>query len=110
VSISALETLAGMSGAKACPLFVGALAHADQEVVTAALNLLTNYCIDDWLNDHAERLINHPSWSVRSHSSRIAAELLRASARPLLERRLQVETEALIRQQLTELLGALPEA
>lgn len=110
VSISALETLAGMSGVKACPLFVDALEHADQEVVTAALNLLTHYCVDDWLNDHAERLINHPSWSVRSHFSRIAAELLRANARPLLERRLQVETEALIRQQLTELLGSLPEA
>ncbi len=110
VSIAALETLAGMLGKGACPLFVGALDHADQDVVSAALNLLTHYCADSWLSSHAETLINHPSWSVRTHFSRAAAELLGAGARPLLEKRLQVETEELVRQQLTDLLDHLPEA
>lgn len=110
VSIAALETLAGMLGEGACPLFVGALEHDDQDVVTAALNLLTHYCTGDWLSAHAGLLINHPVQSVRVHFSRIAAEQLGAGARPLLEQRLQVEPEDLVRQHLSALLSHLPEA
>lgn len=108
VSIAVLETLAGLSGANACPQMVAALDHADEEVVTAAMNLLTHYGAGSWINAHAERLINHPFWVVRAQIARSAVEVLGASARPLLEARLTVETEEVVRQQLTNLLSELP--
>ncbi len=108
VSIAALETLAGLAGANACPQMVAALDHVDEEVVTAAMNLLTHYGAGSWINAHAERLINHPFWVVRAQIARSAVEVLGASARPLLETRLAVETEEVVRQQLTELLSELP--
>lgn len=110
VSIAALETLAGMLGAEACPLLIGVLEHDDNDVVTAALNLLTHYCTDDWLKTHAGVLIDHPSAVVRSQIARVAAEHLGCGAQPLLEQRLQVETEEPVRQQLADLLGRLPKA
>ncbi len=108
VSIAALETLADLAGAGAGPLMVTALDHADEEVVIAAMNLLTYFGAEDWIESHAERLINHPFWAVRVQVARSAVEVLGASARPLLAERLAVETEEVVRQQLTDLLAALP--
>jgi HEAT repeat protein len=108
VSIAALETLADLAGADAVPLMVAALDHADEEVVTAAMNLLTHFGAEDWIEAHAERLINHPFWAVRVQVARSAVEVLGANARPLLAERLAVETEELVRQQLTDLLAELP--
>lgn len=108
VSIAALETIAGFSGANACPQMIAALNHADEEVVTAAMNLLTHYGAASWIHAHAERLINHPFWVVRAQIARSAVEVLGTSARSLLEARLAVETEQVVRQQLTELLAELP--
>ena len=108
VSIAALETLADLAGAKACPQMIAALDHADEEVVTVAMNLLTHYGAGSWIHDHAERLINHPFWVVRAQIARSAVEVLGASARPLLQTRLVVETEEVVRQKLTALLAELP--
>lgn len=108
VSIAALETLAGLAGADACPQMVVALDHDDEEVVTAAMNLLTHYGAGSWINAHAERLINHPYWVVRAQIARSAVEVLGVGARTLLEARLAVETEEVVRQQLNELLAELP--
>jgi HEAT repeat protein len=108
VSIAALETLADLAGANACPQMIAALDHADEEVVTAAMNLLTHYGAGSWINAHGERLINHPFWVVRAQIARSAVEVLGTSSRALLEGRLAVETEEVVRQQLTELLAELP--
>lgn len=108
VSIAALETLSGIAGADACPQMIAALDHADEEVVTAAMNLLTRYGTDSWIRDHAERLLNHPYWVVRSQIARSVAEVLGVNARAWLETRLAVETEEVVRQQLTDLLAELP--
>ena len=108
VSIAALETLADLAGGNACPQMVAALDHADEEVVTAAMNLLIRYGSGSWVNTHAERLINHPFWVVRAQIARSAVEVLGSNARILLESRLAVETEDVVRQQLTELLAELP--
>ena len=110
VSIAALETLHEILQEEACPLFVGALHHADEEVVSAALNLLSRCRSSDWFSNHAEDLINHPFWAVRTHFARFAATLLGEEARPLLERRLEVEGEDLVRQQLLESLELLARA
>jgi HEAT repeat protein len=108
VSIAAMETLADLAGADAVPQIVAALDHADEEVVTAAMNLLTHFGAEDWIEAHAERLINHSFWAVRVQVARSAVEVLGANARPLLAERLAVETEELVRQQLTSLLAELP--
>ncbi len=107
VSIAALETLFDILGEEACPVFVDVLEHPDEEVVSAALNLLSRCSRTDWFTGHAEALINHPFWAVRTHFARFAATLLGAEARPLLERRLEVETEDLVRQQIAEALQIL---
>ena len=108
VSIAALETLASLSDVSAVPQMISALDHNDEEVVTAAMNLLTQYGADDWVHAHAERLINHSFWVVRAQIVRCAAEVIGAGARALLEQRLEIETEEVVRQQLIDTLAGLP--
>ena len=108
VSIAALETLDGLAGAKALPQVLAALNHADEDVVTAAMHLLTGYPAADWVREHGERLINHPFWAVRTQIARSAAELLGPAARELLEKRLATEPEDVVREQLKDLLATLP--
>lgn len=108
VSIAALETLASLSDISAVPQMLSALDHNDEEVVTAAMNLLTRYGADDWVHAHAERLINHSFWVVRAQIVRSAAEVIGVRARTLLERRLEIETEEVVRQQLVDTLACLP--
>ncbi len=108
VSIAALETLSTLAGAGAVNHMVTALDHSDEEVVTAAMNLLTHYGSEDWINDHAERLINHPFWVVRAQIARSSVEVLGQKARPLLVARLALETEEVVRQQISDLLADLP--
>ncbi len=108
VSIAALETLARLSDISALPQMISALDHHDEEVVTAAMNLLTSHGAGEWLHAHAERLINHSFWVVRAQIARSAAEVLGAGARSLLERRLEIEAEEVVRQQLAEILAGLP--
>ncbi len=108
VSIAALETLASLAGVDASPQMIHALDHPDEEVVSAAMNLLTHYGTGDWIDAHAERLINHPFWAVRAQIARNAVEVFGVGARPLLEKRLTVESEEIVRQQLTDLLANLP--
>ena len=108
VSIAALETIAGFSGTEACPQMIAALDHNDAEVITSALHLLTRYGEAGWVHVHAEKLLNHPYWAVRAQMARSAVEVLGGSARPLLEARLAVESEAVVCQQLTDLLAELP--
>lgn len=107
VSIAALETLAERLGERACPRLVAALDHADEEVVTAALDLLAGFPPEGWFEPQVETLINHPYWAVRSHFARHAAQLLGPKAVPILKQRLAEEHEDLVRQQLTELLDDL---
>lgn len=108
VSIAALETLASLSGSDATAQLIAALDHPDEEVVSAAMDMLSRYGDGAWLQTHAGRLLDHPFWVVRAQVARNAAEVLGADARPLLEKRLAAETEALVRQQLTDLLDELP--
>jgi HEAT repeat protein len=108
VRIAALETLASLVGAAATPQMLAALDHDDEDVVTAAMALLSRTDATDWVAAHAERLLDHPFWTVRSQIARCAVTALGAAARPLLEKRLSVENEALVRQHLADLLDELP--
>jgi HEAT repeat protein len=107
VSIAVLETLGEVLGEQACPLLLPALAHPDAEVVNVALDLLSRHATAAWLTVNAEALANHPSGIVRGRSALLLAVLAGAGVRPVLERRLAVETETTVRQQLADALAEL---
>jgi HEAT repeat protein len=110
VAIAALETLAGLDAWRACPAMVQALGHADEEVVNAALSLLTASGQRDWLPAAIEPLLNHRHWEVRSTFARTLASLEGPACRPLLEERLLLEGEELVRQLIQEILNDLRES
>ncbi|MHB8709039.1 MAG: HEAT repeat domain-containing protein [Desulfuromonadales bacterium] len=107
VSIAALETLADLLGEQACPQICAALDHHDEEVVNVALGLLSRHGGSSWLAVNAETLTNHPVRSVRAHCIRLLAGSFGDRVRPVLERRLAVETDDFIRQQIDTALREL---
>jgi HEAT repeat protein len=108
VSIAVLETLADLLGEQACSVMCTALDHPDEEVVSVALELLARHGAGPWLAANAEALVNHPAWNVRAHCVRLLAGLVGERARPVLERRLAIETDELVRQQICDILQDLP--
>lgn len=107
VCIAALETLAEVMGDGACPAFITAMDHHDEEVVNVAMELLARYGASEWLSTNAEELINHPAWNVRAHCVRLLAALQGEEVRTLLERRLLHEKDELVRQQILASLADL---
>lgn len=107
VSIAALETLADLLGEQACPQICAALDHHDEEVASVALGLLSRHGGRSWLAANAESLVNHPAPTVRSHGIRLLAGMPGAQVRPVLERRLAVEPDDFIRQQIDAVLRDL---
>jgi HEAT repeat protein len=108
VVIVALETLAAGDPDGAYPLLRTALAHPDEEVVSAVLPLLARSGRQDWIEPALEMLLNHRHWEVRSGFARILAMEYGSRCRSFLEARLLVEGEDLVRQQIQDLLGNLP--
>lgn len=107
VCIAALETLADLLGERACPQMCTALDHTDEEVVNVALGLLIRHGAGPWLAANAEILVNHPASNVRAQCIRLLTELLGERARPLLERRLTIEADDTVRQQIGAALQEL---
>lgn len=107
VAIAALETLADLTPDHFYGHAVQALDHADEEVVNAAIKLLLACGCTDWIGQRAEALINHRHWEVRVNFARALAALGGESGRALLEQRLLVEGEDLVRQELQDLLTDL---
>lgn len=104
VVIAALETLVAMNQERAQEPLVAALASEDEEVVSAALQLLTQFGASDWIETERERLLNHRHWEVRVTFARILAAETGARSIAPLEARLLVEGEDLVRQQIRDLL------
>jgi hypothetical protein len=86
---------------------VPALDHPDEEVVIAAIKLLVAEGRSDWLAPVGDRLLHHCHWEVRVNFARALAELQGESCRDLLENRLLVEDQDLVREQFQDLLAAL---
>ncbi|PLX93356.1 MAG: PBS lyase [Desulfuromonas sp.] len=107
VAITALETLATLEGEAAFTAMLAALRHVDEEVVNVAVRLLSETGRNDWLESWQETLLNHRHWEVRCSFARALAAFQPVVARKLLEARLLVEGEELVRQQLTDLLADL---
>jgi hypothetical protein len=108
VAIAALESLTAFDPESAYPCLLEALAHEDEEVVSAALQQLSAGGRTDWLAGVTERLLNHRHWEVRSTFIRVLATQAGRDCRELLEGRLLVEGEEPVRQLLQELLAGFP--
>ncbi len=110
VAIAALESLAELDAGRACPAMVQALQHNDEEVVNAALNLLAATGQRDWVPAAVEPLLNHRHWEVRSTFVRALTNLEGAACRSLLEERLLLEGEELVRQLIQDILAEMRES
>lgn len=104
VAIAALESLRELDPAGVRERAVDALSHDDEEVVNAAIHLLAGSDSRDWLEERGEELLNHRHWEVRLNCARAMAGLLGPACAGLLENRLLIEGEDLVRQELQGLL------
>jgi HEAT repeat protein len=105
VAIAALEALNELDAVRACPAMVHSLHHPDEEVINAALHQLAASGQRGWLPAAIEPLLNHRHWEVRSTFVRTLASLQGAACRPLLEARLLIEGEELVRQLIQDVLA-----
>ncbi len=103
VTISALEALAGIGGAGVTDLVKKALADPDEEVVKAAIDILSRQG-DGWLDEYRERLLVHPHWDVRRSFIKAMAAGRGAQAIPYLVAALESEGDELVREQLLEIM------
>jgi HEAT repeat protein len=109
VVISALETLCENAPEAVSVHLLSALNHADEEVVNSSLKQLSQLDSVDWAASHGEQLLNHKNWEVRLSAARSLAACQGGASMPLLEARLLIEGEDLVRLELQDLLVALNE-
>jgi len=107
VCIAALEAWFAFDPNGAFPQLIASLYHGDEEVVGAALSLLVKTERQDWLPAMAEVLINHDHWEVRLRFAQVLEQLKSTTCRELVENRLLVEGEGLVRAQLEQTLESL---
>ena len=107
VCIAALEAWFAFDPDGAFPQLIASLYHDDEEVVGAALALLVTTGRQDWLPAMAEVLINHSHWEVRLRFAQALEQLKGSGCRELVENRLLVEGEDLVRVQLEKTLETL---
>lgn len=105
VCIAAMEVLADLQGVHACSELLAACDHADEDVVAAALSLLSRHGSREWFLDQAGNLLNHQSASMRVHGAGLLIDQLGDEARPLVSQRLAVERDEAVSQQLCDLLA-----
>ena len=106
LQISAMESLAALSGSTAATIIEVQLKSSDEEVVKAAVTILA--AIDpQQLVKHREQLLRHPHWEVRGTMARALCDTLGADAAPLLREQLGLEQDDYVKAQLTILLDRI---
>jgi hypothetical protein len=103
VTISALKTLAEIGGEGIPELLKKALAHPDEEVVKAAIDILSHQG-DAWLDEYREMLLTHPHWDVRRSFIKVMVADRGAEAIPYLQSALGTEMDDLVREQILDIL------
>ncbi len=103
VMIAALEALDSIGGPGALELLERALSNADEEVVKSAMELLAGKG-DSWVEKYGDELISHPHWGVRNRFARLVYDLMGEKALPRLRKALSTETDAMVREQIRELV------
>ncbi|GFO56693.1 PBS lyase [Geomonas sp. Red276] len=109
VLITGLTTLATVGGADELPAIEVALSDSDEEVVEAAIGIMSAFG-DAWIDTHLDKLISHAHWGVRRSFVKTLAQLRGAQSLPLLERALEGESDSLVRGEIVGLIGRLSHA
>ena len=105
VAIAALEALAEFDPRRARTALLAALDHDDEEVVKTALQGLGQLPKGGWVDEVAIKMIDHPQWDVRLALVSLLASVENDAIRPLLETRLIIEGDDLVRQAIENLLA-----
>jgi HEAT repeat protein len=103
VTISALKTLAEIDGEEVLALVRKALAHPDEEVVKAAIDILSRHG-GAWLDEYRESLLAHPHWDVRRSFIKVMVANQGAKALPYLRSALATERDDLVRGQILDIM------
>lgn len=106
VTIAALETLAAENLPFAQAEIAAQLDHADDDVILALLQLLAAATDHLWLDQWGEKLLGHHHWLVRQRVAELLGQGRRAAGRALLQQRLQVEEEEIVRDALRQSLAS----
>jgi HEAT repeat protein len=103
LTITALETVAGIGGERVLGVVKKSLENRDEEVVKAAIDILSRHG-DEWLDEYGDMLLAHPHWDVRRCFIRILALKLGGDALPRLKSALDREADDLVREQILDIM------
>ena len=101
--ITALETVAGIGGERVLGVVKKALENRDEEVVKAAIDILSRNG-EDWLDEYGERLLSHPHWDVRRNFIGVMMAHQGEKALPRLKAALDSEADDLVREQILDIM------
>jgi len=103
LTITALEALAGIGGERVPGVVRRALENSDEEVVKAAIDILSRHG-GEWMDEYRERLLAHPHWDVRRNFIRVMTANLGEKAIPILRSALDSEPDELVREQILDIM------
>ncbi len=103
VSLAALDALRHFDTERSRELARRATVNSDGDVVKVAIEILVELG-DSWLDAHGEEFLCHPHWDVRNTMVRYLAEKRGREALPLLQCRLEQETDDLVKGRIVEIL------
>jgi HEAT repeat protein len=106
VTIAAVETLAEENLPFDQHELAAQLGHADDDVILALLRLLATASDPLWLGQWGERLLGHRHWLVRQRMAELLGQEGTATGQALLQQRLLVEDEDMVRDALRQGLAA----
>lgn len=107
VTIAAVETLSAEKLPFDYQEIAVQLRHADDDVILALLQLLTAAPDPCWLVQWGEQLLRHHHWLVRQRVAELLGQGGGAEAQILLQQRLLVEEEEMVRDALLQGLASL---
>jgi HEAT repeat protein len=106
VAIAAVETLTEENLPFDQQEVAAQLGHADDDVVLVLLKLLAAASAPSWLSPWGERLLGHRHWLVRQRVAELLGQGGTAEGQALLQQRLLVEEDELVRDALRQGLAS----
>jgi HEAT repeat protein len=106
VLIAGLKALALLGEKQALEPLLQALADRDEEVVEAAIEILSRFG-GAWVEQWRDRLLHHPHWGVRSSFVRVLGEALGTQALPFLKEAREEESDPLVKGEIEGVMGRL---
>lgn len=106
VLIAGLRTVAAVGGSAALQPVREALSDPDEEIVEAAIAILSRYD-GEWIAQFQEKLLSHPHWGVRSSFARVIGAKLGVLALPHLKAARDRERDPLVRGEIEAVMGRL---